>query len=277
GGNKGIGRATVHRLAQEGALEVIILSRSSADEAIVQIDPFNTKGFWIACDLSDESSTAHAAEQVKKEVEAIGKRIKGLVNNAGITEKDLGSRGILYDFIGREHIEKMFQTNYIGPRMLTAHLLRRDLFDHAEPDTEPFVDQVPSIVNISSVRGKNWVMMGADYDASKAAVITWTKSITASVFQEYGYFIKANVVCPGFITTEMTDDIPPRLAAILKYSTPLRRFGTPEEVAAEVANLCSVDTGFTTGDVRSMDGGLGGGVSPSMLLYEAGVDFPKKG
>lgn len=269
GGNKrkAIGGAITVLLAQEGASDIFILSRSPADEVIDQIVPLGTRGIWVPCDISDEESTVQAVDQVKAELDTIGRRLNGLVNNAGITEKALGSDCNYYDFIKREHIEKMFQTNYIGPRMLTAHILRRDLFDHVDPDGEPTPDQIPAIVNMSSIRGRYWIAMGSDYDASKAALITWTKGITASVLTEYEYFIRANAECPGFILTDQTADIPPKLAEMIRRATPLKRFGTPEEVAADVSYLLSAEAGFKTGTVSALDGGLGGGVSAPIMLY----------
>lgn len=264
GGNKGIGRAISERFAQEGASCVIILSRTPAD-----IAELGKRSIWIPCDVADETSLVNAVGQI----EATGKKVDILVNNAGITEVELGTAALLMSSTNRQHVQQIMGVNFIGPYMLTHHFLERDLFAHDEPGSIAFMEEartIPSIINMASVLGRFWNVLQEKYMASKAAMIAYTRSLTATVYQEYEFFLRANAVCPGFITTDMTARISPDLRNLIAHSTPLKRFGRPEEVAAVVAHLASDEARFVTGIEYPIDGGLGGGVSAAFQIYQAG-------
>lgn len=269
GGNKGIGRAISLRFAQEGASNVMILSRSNADGVVSEVTALGAQAIWIPCDVASEQSLVHAVEEVK----ATGKKIDILVNNAGISERELGARAYLIGSTKREDVQRIMETNYVGPYMLSTHLLKRDLFAHDEPGSVAFLQQadtIPSIINIASFLGLHSFPLQEKYNASKAAMIAWTKSYTSTIYLQHEYFVRVNAVCPGFIVTDMTNSVPPNVRDILAHSTPLRRFGLPEEVAGIVAHLASDEARFVTGMQYVIDGGLGGGVSAAYPLSEDG-------
>lgn len=274
GGNKGIGRAISHRFAQEGASDVFILSRSPADEVVADITSLGASGIWVPCDLTDETSLVHAVGSVRDS----GKKVDILVNNAGITEAELGKQALLLGSSTREDFRAIMETNVISPYMLTRHFVKRDLFAHDEPWSTAVMgeaDVIPSVIFMSSFLGIHWSALQEKYNASKAALIALAKSLTATVYQENGYYLRSNAVCPGFIVTSMTDSIPHRMRQIIAHSTPLKRFGTPEEVAGIVAHLSSDEGRFVTGMEYVIDGGLSGGISAAFPLYEEGVDIKR--
>lgn len=264
GGNRGIGRAISVRFAEEGAACVMILSRTTAD-----IPELGSRGIWIPCDVADETSLVRAVSQI----EATGRKVDILVNNAGITEAELGTAALLMGSTKREHLQRIMEVNFTGPYMLTRHLLEKDILNHDEPGSVAFMEEasnMPSIINMASILGRFWNMFQEKYIASKAAMIAYTRSLTATVYQEYEFFLRANAVCPGFITTDMTERIPRDLKNLIARSTPLKRFGRPEEVAAVVAHLASDEARFVTGIEYPIDGGLGGGVSAAFQIYQDG-------
>jgi 3-oxoacyl-[acyl-carrier protein] reductase len=111
-----------------------------------------------------------------------------------------------------------------------------------------------AIVNVSSIVGVHGNGGQTNYAASKAGIIGFTKSLARELGSRN---VRANVVAPGYVTTRLTEVLPEEATDAMLRSTPLGRFGSPEDVAAAVRFLCSDEAGFVTGEVLLVDGGLG--------------------
>jgi 3-oxoacyl-[acyl-carrier protein] reductase len=111
-----------------------------------------------------------------------------------------------------------------------------------------------SIVNLSSIVGVHGNPGQTNYGAAKAGIIGFTKSLARELG---GRGVRANVVAPGYIDTRLTQELPGELKDAMLQSTPLGRFGSPEDVAGAVRFLCSDEASFITGEVLLVDGGLG--------------------
>ncbi len=234
GGSRGIGRAIALRLAEQGA-DVAFTYRgneSAAQEAKAAIEGFGRKAVPIQADVK-EPEAAEAA--VKTVLEALG-AVDILVNNAGVTRDDLIMRMSL------DAWREVLETNLFGAFYMTKAVTRPML--RAKRGR---------IVNITSVSGQTGQMGQANYSSAKAGLIGLTKA-TARELASRG--ITANAVAPGFVLTELTQDLPENLMNEITNRTPLGRFGTTEEVAHAVAFLVSDEAAYITGQVLAVDGGL---------------------
>jgi 3-oxoacyl-[acyl-carrier protein] reductase len=234
GGSRGIGKAIGLRLARQGA-DVAFSYRGNADAAKAtadEIESIGTKALAIQGDVRDPAS---ADTVVKGALDSFGK-VDILVNNAGVTRDDLIMR--MSEGAWREVLE----TNLFGAFWMTKAVTRPMLKARAG-----------RIVNITSVSGQAGQMGQANYSSAKAGLIGLTKA-TARELASRG--ITVNAVAPGFVLTELTQDLPEALQAEITSRTPLGRFGTTEEVADAVAFLVSDEAGYITGQVLAVDGGL---------------------
>jgi 3-oxoacyl-[acyl-carrier protein] reductase len=234
GGSRGIGRGIVTRLATQGADVAFTYkgNEAAAAETVAIVEGLGRKAVAIQGDVRDPA-TAEAA--VKAAIEAYG-RIDILVNNAGITRDDLIMR------MSEEAWRDVLETNLFGAFWMTKAVTRPMLKARAG-----------RIVNITSVSGQAGQMGQANYSAAKAGLIGLTKA-TARELASRG--ITVNAVAPGFVLTELTQDLPQPLLDEITSRTPLGRFGTAEEVASAVAFLASDDAAYITGQVLAVDGGL---------------------
>jgi 3-oxoacyl-[acyl-carrier protein] reductase len=234
GGSRGIGKAIGPRLARQGA-DVAFSYHGNAEAAKAtadEIESIGTKALAIQGDVKDPES---AEAVVKAALEAFGK-VDILVNNAGITRDDLIMR------MTEEAWRDVLETNLFGAFWMTKAVTRPMLKARSG-----------RIVNITSVSGQAGQMGQANYSSAKAGLIGLTKA-TARELASRG--ITVNAVAPGFVLTELTQNLPEALQTELIARTPLGRFGTVEEVADAVAFLASDEARYITGQVLAVDGGL---------------------
>jgi 3-oxoacyl-[acyl-carrier protein] reductase len=234
GGSRGIGKAIGLRLARQGA-DVAFSYRGNVDAAKAtadEIESIGTKALAVQGDVKDPGS---ADAVVKAVLEAFSK-VDILVNNAGITRDDLIMR------MSEDAWRDVLETNLFGAFWMTKAVTRPMLKARAG-----------RIVNITSVSGQAGQMGQANYSSAKAGLIGLTKA-TARELASRG--ITVNAVAPGFVLTELTQNLPEALQNELIARTPLGRFGTVEEVADAVAFLASDEARYITGQVLAVDGGL---------------------
>jgi 3-oxoacyl-[acyl-carrier protein] reductase len=234
GSSQGIGRATAQRLAQAGA-DIVINYRSNADaarEAQASIEQLGRRCIAVQADVSQE-------EEVKtlfNEATSTLGPVSILVNNAGTTRDKLILQMSLADF---EHV---MNTNLRAAFLCTKASLRGMM-----------KTRWGRIVNVASVAGLLGNAGQANYSASKAAILALTLSTAREMASRN---ITANAVAPGFVPTELTSIVTDDLRQFMLSQTPLKRFGTTDEVAATIAFLCSPDAGYITGQIISIDGGM---------------------
>ena len=234
GGSRGIGRAIVMRLATQGA-DVAFTDRgnvAAAAETASAVEALGRRALAVQADASQ----ADAADAVVKAVlEAFGK-IDILVNNAGITRDDLIMR------MSVDAWRDVLETNLSGAFFMIKAVTRPMLKARGG-----------RIINITSVSGQAGQMGQANYSAAKAGLIGLTKATARELASRS---ITVNAVAPGFVLTELTQDLPDALKDEITARTPLGRFGETGEVANAVAFLASDEAAYITGQVLAVDGGL---------------------
>ncbi len=234
GSSSGIGAAIAKELAGAGA-NVAVHYRGNADGAAAVADAIRAAGGSAEIFQADVSDVAQAAQMVKQVQESLG-GLDILVNNAGAT------RDTLLMTMSEEAWDTVIATNlksvYAVSRPAVRAMLRK---------------RWGRIINITSVVGLTGQAGQTNYAASKAGIIGFTKSLAREVA---GRNITVNAIAPGFIPTALTDLLNEEQRAEIIRSTPLGRMGTPEEVAWTVAFLADERSGFITGQVITVDGGL---------------------
>ncbi|MFN8518963.1 MAG: 3-oxoacyl-[acyl-carrier-protein] reductase [Chloroflexota bacterium] len=234
GGSRGIGRAIVLRLATQGA-DVAFSYRgnvAAAEATAEEVRALGRMALPIAADVTQPES---AEALIKGALEGLGK-VDILVNNAGITRDDLIMR------MGIDAWREVLETNLFGA------------FYTLKAVTRPMLKaRSGRIINITSVSGQAGQMGQANYSSAKAGLIGLTKAAARELASRG---ITVNAVAPGFVLTELTQDLPEALQAQITERTPLGRFGTTQEVADAVAFLASDEAGYITGQVLAVDGGL---------------------
>jgi 3-oxoacyl-[acyl-carrier protein] reductase len=234
GGSRGIGRAIARRLATQGA-DVAFTYRGNAEAAADASAGIEGLGRRALAIQGDARAPETAEAVVRTALEAFAK-IDILVNNAGVTRDDLIMR------MTEEAWREVIETNLSGAFWMTKAVTRPMLKARGG-----------RIINITSVSGQAGQMGQANYSSAKAGLIGLTKA-TARELASRG--ITVNAVAPGFVLTELTQDLPTALTDEITARTPLGRFGTTEEIADAVAFLASDEAGFITGQVLAVDGGL---------------------
>jgi 3-oxoacyl-[acyl-carrier protein] reductase len=234
GGARGIGRAICLALARQGA-DVAFMDRGDpavAAATVAGIETLGRRASFFAGDVTDPEA---CAAFVAGAMDAYGK-VDILVNNAGITRDDLVMR------MGLDEWRSVLEVNLFGAFYCTKAVLRPMLKARSG-----------RIINMSSVSGQAGQMGQANYSSSKAGLIGLTKAVAREVASRN---ITVNAVAPGFVLTELTQDLPDALKDEITRRTPLGRFGTVEDIANAVAFLASDEAGYITGQVLAVDGGL---------------------
>jgi 3-oxoacyl-[acyl-carrier protein] reductase len=226
GASKGIGKAIATELAAAGAT-VVVGYRSGKDEAEALAGDLG--GTAIQADVS-------SAEEAKRLVAEAGD-LDILVNNAGLTRDGLLAR--MSDDDWQTVIDTNLASVFYTCRAVTRPMMKK---------------RAGAIVNISSVVGVHGNWGQTNYAASKAGIIGFTKSLARELGSRN---IRANVVAPGYVKTQLTDVLPEEATGAMLENTPLGRLGDPEDVAGAVRFLCSDAASFITGEVLLVDGGLG--------------------
>ena len=226
GASRGIGRAVAAELAHAGAA-VVLGYRSGKDEAESLATELG--GRAIQADVS-------SAEDAARLVAEAGD-VDVLVNNAGLTRDGLLAR--MSDDDWRTVIDTNLSSVFYTCRAVTRPMMKK---------------RAGAIVNISSIVGVHGNWGQTNYAASKAGIIGFTKSLARELGSRN---VRANVVAPGYVTTQLTDVLPEEATQAMLTNTPLGRLGDPEDVAGAVRFLCSDAAKFVTGNVLLVDGGLG--------------------
>ena len=226
GASKGIGKAIAAELAAAGA-SVVVGYRSGQEEAEALAAEIG--GRAIQADVS-------SAEEAARLVQEAGD-LDILVNNAGLTRDGLLAR--MSDDDWRTVIDTNLSSVFYTCRAVTRPMMKK---------------RAGSIVNISSVVGVHGNWGQTNYGASKAGIIGFTKSLARELGSRN---VRANVVAPGYVKTQLTDVLPEEATGAMLDNTPLGRLGEPEDVAGAVRFLCSDAASFITGEVLLVDGGLG--------------------
>ncbi|WP_046175087.1 3-oxoacyl-[acyl-carrier-protein] reductase [Domibacillus indicus] len=234
GASRGIGKAIALELARLGADVAVNYagSEQKAKETAEEIQAMGRRSFIVQCDIADsEAVTA----MVKETVDQFG-RLDILVNNAGITRDNLMMR------MKEQEWDDVINTNLKGVFLCTKAVTRQMMKQRSG-----------RIINISSVVGRIGNAGQANYTAAKAGVIGLTK---ASARELAARGITVNAIAPGFITTDMTDELPAEAKDQLISQIPLGTLGDTADIAAAAAFLASDGAKYITGQVLGVDGGM---------------------
>ena len=234
GGGRGIGQEIARALAAEGAkVAVVSRSASSCGQAAAEINAtFPCAATAYAVDVADHTAVQELAKQIGDELGTVNI----LINNAGVTRDGLLMR------MKEEDWDTVLDTNLKGA-FNTVKAFMRVLMKADEA----------RIINIASVIGLIGNAGQANYSASKAGLIGFTKAVARELA---GRSVTCNAVAPGFITTDMTDELPDAVKTAVLAKIPLGSFGTTRDIAAMVAFLASPDARYITGQVIAVDGGM---------------------
>lgn len=234
GATRGIGRGIALEFAKQGA-NVAFTYNSSVDAANALENELkelgvNAKGF------QSNAAEYDAAQELAKEVLAEFGTIDVLINNAGITKDNLLMR------ISEDDFDKVIEVNLKSVFNLTKAVIR------------PMMKQrAGSIINMSSVVGLKGNAGQANYAASKAGILGFSKSVALELGSRN---IRSNVVAPGFIETEMTAKLDEKVVEGWRNEIPLKRGGTPKDIADACVFLASDMSAYITGQTLSVDGGM---------------------
>ena len=234
GGGRGIGRAIAIRLAREGA-NVAISYRGNDEAAEESANLVRDTGVRCETFRGDVASPEDVEALFKGVDEAFG-RVDILVNNAGVTRDNLIMR------MKEEEFDEVLRTNLKGTYLCTRAVLRKMVRA-----------RWGRIVNVSSVVGLVGNAGQANYAASKAGLIGFTKSVAREVARRG---ITVNAVAPGYVETELTGTLSDSVKEQILTQVPMGRFGEPEEISDVVAFLAGEGAGYVTGQTVTVDGGM---------------------
>lgn len=234
GGSRGIGRAVALKLAENGINVAIVYNGriESAQDVVNKALELGVDAGCYRCDVADFEASAAICNQI---IADFG-RVDILVNNAGITKDMLFMRMTESDF------DRVIDVNLKGAFNFTRHLSKSIIRS-----------DFGRIINISSVSGLMGNPGQANYSASKAGLIGFTKTVAKELA---GRNVTCNAIAPGFIETEMTEHLPESVKGKLDSVVPLKRMGRADEVAFLALFLASEMSGYITGEVIRIDGGM---------------------
>ena len=234
GASRGIGRAIALELASQGANVAVNYagSEAKANEVVDEIKALGRDAFAYKCNVSD---SANVTEMVKSVIDRFGS-LDILVNNAGITKDNLIVR------MKEEEWDDVININLKGVFLVTKAVTRQMM-----------KQRKGRIINIASIVGVSGNPGQANYVAAKAGVIGLTKTTAKELASRN---ITVNAIAPGFITTDMTDQLPEEIKAEMLKQIPLARLGEPKDVAKAAAFLASDDAAYITGQTLNIDGGM---------------------
>ena len=234
GGSRGIGKAIVEIFVKQGA-NVAFTYSSSSDAAKAIENKLSTKNVKVKSYKSDASNFEEAQLLTASVLEEFGS-IDILVNNAGITKDNLLMR------MSEEDFDRVIQVNLKSVFNMTKAVQRTML-----------KQRKGSIINMSSVIGVKGNAGQSNYAASKAGIIGFTKSMAIELGSRN---IRSNAIAPGFIVTEMTEELGEETIKQYFEAIPIKRGGTPEEIANACVFLGSDMSSYITGQVLNVDGGM---------------------
>lgn len=234
GGSRGIGFAIAKKLASQGA-NIAIINGGNQKKGLAakeELAQFGTKVEAYFCNVADFNASK---EVIDKIIEDFG-GIDFLVNNAGITRDKLVLNMDENDF------DAVINVNLKGSFNMIKHTYKHFM-----------KKRCGRIVNISSIVGINGNAGQANYCASKAGIIGLTKAVAKELA---GRGVTVNAVAPGYIGTDMTNELSDKVKDAMQAQIPAKRIGAPEDIANVVSFLCSDESAYVTGEVIKVDGGL---------------------
>lgn len=234
GATRGIGKQIALTLAKD-KYDIVINYRNENEELKKVVEEIETNNIKCIAVKGDVSSFEDCEKMINETIGKLG-RIDVLVNNAGITKDTLLMR------MTKEDFEKVININLVGTFNMSKNVIQYMMKQRSG-----------RIINISSVVGISGNAGQTNYAASKAGIIGFTKSLAKEVASRN---ILVNAVAPGFIETSMTDVLKDEIKDSIAKQIPLRRMGTPEDVANVVSFLASEKSNYITGQVINIDGGM---------------------
>ena len=234
GATRGIGKQIALTLANEG-YNIVLNYRTKNDELIQAKNEIESKNVKCLTVQGDVTNFEDCKQMIESAIKEFGK-IDVLINNAGITKDMLLAR------MKEEDFKQVIDVNLVGTFNMTKNVI-----------SYMMKARNGRIINISSVVGIAGNAGQTNYSASKAGIIGFTKSLAKEVASRN---ILVNAVAPGFIETNMTDVLKQEVKDEIAKNIPLKRMGTPQDVANVVKFLASEDSSYITGQVISVDGGM---------------------
>jgi 3-oxoacyl-[acyl-carrier protein] reductase len=234
GGSRGIGKAVVKDLAANGVTVVFTYNgnQAKAEDVVREVEEAGGQAVAIKCDVSKEKEVKDLFKAVRTQ---FGK-LDILVNNAGITNDGFVA------MMSEAKFEEVVKVNLGGSFLTTREAVKMMMKQKSG-----------AIVNLASTSGITGNKAQTNYAASKGGIISFTKALAAEVAE---HNIRANVVAPGFIETDMTKGMDQGVLAKMLELIPLRRIGKPEDIAYLVTFLSSDRASYITGKVYTVDGGM---------------------
>lgn len=234
GGSRGIGRGIVLAFAKEGAKVAVVYrgSQEAAESLVKEVADAGGTAKAYQADVADHASVEACVKQVEQELGSVDI----LVNNAGVIHDDLFVR------LEPEHWNKVIQTN-LGGTYNFCHVLAFSMMRK----------RAGRIINVSSVAAEHVNAGQTNYAASKGAINSFTRALAVELAKRG---VTVNAIAPGFIETDMSAAVRNKAGDMIKDMIPMKKIGTPEDIARVAVFLASADSGYITGQVITVDGGL---------------------